>query len=388
MTLTGIATRNIGRNKLRTTLTVTVVAIATLFFILLRTVVWSWTSASEFSKKDRIATRHKVSFIMQLPKRYAEEIAQIPGVTAVTYANWFGAKDPRNENDFFATIATDPKSLLDVYSEIKTTEAEKQAWLEDRQGALVGDALAKKKGWKVGDRVTLAGTIYAGNWTFNIRGIYTTTTTNVDRSTLWFHWNYLNESLAPRQKDMVGWIVTNIEDSSASGRISKEVDAKFDDRDLQTITMSEAALNQSFLGMFAAVLRGIDIVSIVITLIMALIVGNTIAMGVRERTNEYGVLRAIGFLPKHVAQFILAEGLVIGLLGGLIGVLLGYPVVNNGLGRVIEENMGNMFPQFKVQPQIAAFAFGLALVLGVVAAIFPARKAARLQVVEALRRVG
>lgn len=388
MTLTGVAVRNIGRNKLRTTLTVTVVAIATLFFILLRTVVWSWTSASEFSKKDRIASRHKVSFVLQLPKRYVDEIAQIPGVTAVGYMNWFGAKDPKNETDFFATIATDPKSLLDVYSEIKTSEAEKAAWFEDRQGALVGDALAKKKGWKVGDKVTLAGTIYPGDWTFNVRGIYTTTTTNVDRSTLWFHYNYLNESLQPRQKDMVGWIATNIKDASTSGRISKEIDAKFDTRDLQTITMSEAALNQSFLGMFSAVLNGIDIVSIVITLIMALIVGNTIAMGVRERTNEYGVLRAIGFLPGHIARFILAEGVVVGLLGGLIGVLLGYPIVNNGMGRVIEENMGNMFPQFKVQPGIAAFAFGLALVLGLVAAILPARQAAKLQVVEALRRVG
>jgi putative ABC transport system permease protein len=388
MNLTSIAARNIGRNKLRTSLTVTVVAIATLFFILLRTVVWSWTSASEFSKKDRIATRHKVSFVMQLPKRYAEEIAAIPGVTAVAWANWFGAKDPKNETDFFATIATDPKSLLNVYSEIKTTEAEKQAWFEDRQGALVGDALAKKKGWKVGDKVTLSGTIYPGDWTFNVRGIYTTTTTNVDRSTLWFHWDYLNESLPPRQKDLVGWIMTNIADSSQSGRISKEVDAKFDNRDLQTITMSEAALNQSFLGMFSAVLKAIDIVSVVITLIMALIVGNTIAMGVRERTNEYGVLRAIGFLPGHIARFILAEGVVIGVLGGLIGVLLGYPVVNGGMGRVIEENMGNMFPQFKVQPEIAAFAFGLATLLGLVAAVLPARKASRLQVVEALRRVG
>lgn len=388
MTLTSIAARNIGRNKLRTSLTITVVAIATLFFILLRTVVWSWTSASEFAKKDRIATRHKVSFILQLPKRYVDEIAQIPGVAAVSYASWFGAKNPRNEQDFFATIATDPKSLLDVYSEIKVPAAEKEAWLGDRQGALIGDALAKKEGWKIGDRVTLKGTIYPGDWSFNVRGIYTTTTTNVDRSTLWFHWNYLNESLQERRKDQVGWIVTNIRNAGDSGRISKEIDAKFDTRDLQTITMSEAALNQSFLGMFAAVLKAIDVVSVVITLIMALIVGNTIAMGVRERTNEYGVLRAIGFLPSHVARFILVEGVVIGVLGGLVGVLLAYPVVNNGMGRVIEENMGNMFAQFRVQGSIAAFAFGLATLLGLFAAILPARKAAKLQVVEALRRVG
>jgi len=388
MTLTSIAARNIGRNKLRTALTITVVAIATLFFILLRTVVWSWTSASEFSKKDRIATRHKVSFVMPLPKRYTEEIAQIPGVAAVSFASWFGAKNPKNEQDFFATIATDPKTLLEVYSEIQTSAAEREAWFNDRQGALIGDALAKKEGWKVGDKVTLKGSIYPGDWTFNIRGIYTTTTTNVDRSTLWFHWNYLNESLPERRKDQVGWIVSNIRNAGDSGRISKEIDAKFDDRDLQTITMSEAALNQSFLGMFAAVLKAIDIVSVVITLIMALIVGNTIAMGVRERTNEYGVLRAIGFLPRHVSRFILVEGVVIGVLGGLIGVVLGYPVVNNGMGRVIEENMGNMFPQFKVQPQIALIAFGLATLLGLLAAILPARKAASLQVVEALRRVG
>ena len=389
MTLTSIAARNIGRNKLRTTLTVSVVAIATLFFILLRTVVWSWTSRSEFSTKDRIATRHKVSFVMQLPKRYIEEITQIPGVTAVCYANWFGAKDPKNEQG----LLRHHRDRSRAPSSTSTTRSsrprlEKQACFADRQGALVGDALAKKKGWKVGDKVTLAGTIYPGDWAFNISGIYTTTTTNVDRSTLWFHWDYLNESLPERRKDLVGWIVTSIADSSASGRISKEIDAKFDDRDLQTLTMSEAALNQSFLGMFSAVLKAIDIVSIVITLIMALILGNTIAMGVRERTNEYGVLRAIGFLPSHIVRFILAEGLVIGLLGGAVGVLLGYPVVNNGMGRLIEENMGNMFPHFRVQPQIAAFAFALALLLGLVAAILPARKASKLQVVDALRRVG
>ncbi len=388
MTLTTVAVRNIGRNKLRTALTVSVVAIATLFFIMLRTVIWSWTSASEFSAKDRIASRHKVSFIMQLPRRYAEEIAQIPGVKAVVYCNWFGAKNPKDENDFFATIATNPKDLLDVYHEIKVPAEQKQAWIENRRGALIGDALAKKEGWKVGDKVTLSGTIYPGDWDFFVSGIYTTTTTNVDRSTLWFHWDYLNESLPPRQKDMVGWILANINDAGSSGRISKEVDAKFDDRDTQTLTMSEAALNQSFLGMFSAVLKAVDIVSVVIILIMGLIVGNTIAMGVRERTNEYGVLRAIGFLPQHIARFVIGEGIVIGLIGGLLGVLVGYPFVNGLVGRALEENMGSMFPQFRVQPEIAALGLFLAILLALLAAALPARQAASLKVIDALRRVG
>jgi putative ABC transport system permease protein len=154
------------------------------------------------------------------------------------------------------------------------------------------------------------------------------------------------------------------------------------------VTMSEAALNQSFLGMFAAVLKAVDIVSVVMIAIMGLIVGNTIAMGVRERTNEYGVLRAIGFLPKHIAQFVLGEAAAIGLLGGLIGVLFGYPFINALVGKALEENMGNMFPQFKVQPGIAALGLGLAVVLALAAAVLPARKAASLKVVDALRRVG
>jgi putative ABC transport system permease protein len=388
MTLTSVAARNIGRNKLRTTLTVTVVAIATLFFIMLRTVVWAWTSAAEFSAKDRIASRHKVSFIMPLPRRYADEIAQMQGVKAVAWASWFGAKDPKNEQEFFATIAVPPKPYLDVYTEMKVPEEQKQAWYQDRRGALVGDALAKKQGWKVGDKVTLAGTIYPGDWDFFVRGIYTTKTTNVDRNTLFFHWDYLNESLPPQQKDQIGWIIANIDDAGASGRLSKEVDAKFDDRDTQTITMSEAALNQSFLGMFSAVLKAIDVVSLVIIVIMGLIVGNTIGMGVRERTNEYGVLRAIGFVPKHIAQFVLGEALVIGLLGGGLGLLIGYPFVNNVLGRALEENMGAFFPQFKVQPVIALIAFALAVLLAVVSGLLPARQAAGLKVVDALRRVG
>jgi putative ABC transport system permease protein len=383
-----IAVRNIGRNKLRTLLTVSAVAVAVLAFIMLRTVIWSWNAAQEQAATDRIGSRHKVSFIMTLPKRYAEEIRQMPGVKGVASFSWFGAKYPKKEDEFFATIACDPDDFLEVYDEVKVKPDQIEAWKQNRRGALVGDAIAKKLGWKVGDKVVLRGTIYPGDWEFQISGIYSTTRASVDRSTLWFHYDYMNESLSPRMKDQTGWIVSRIADAGQSGGISRAIDKHFEERDLQTLTMSEQALQASFLGMFSAILKALDVVSLVIMLIMMLILGNTIAMGVRERTNEYGVLRAIGFMPKHLVTFIVGEALVIGLLGGVVGVLLSYPLVEQGMGRWLEENMGAFFPFFDVTPAVAGAALALSLVLSLAAAIIPARQAARLQVIDSLRRVG
>lgn len=387
MTLTTIAIRNIGRNKFRTVFTILGVVVTMLVFMMIRTVIWSWTAAIEQASTDRVATRHKVSLVMQLPKRYAEEIRQIPGVKQVAYANWFGAKYPKAETEFFPTFAVEPKDYLDVYNEMLIDAAQREAWSQNRRGAIIGDALAKKFGWKVGDRVTLRGTIYPGDWEFEISGIYTAKRASVDRSSLLFHWEYLNESPMVKIKDQVGWIVARIDDPARSAEISKAIDKKFDDRDLQTLTMSEGQLNASFLGAFSAVLKALDIVSVVIMVIMTLILGNTIAMGVRERTHEYGVLRAIGFVPRHILLGVFAESITIGVLGGAIGLLLSYPLVERGLGRVLEENMGAIFPFFRIAPTLAALAFGLAVLLSVVAAIVPARQAAGLNVVDSLRRV-
>jgi putative ABC transport system permease protein len=152
--------------------------------------------------------------------------------------------------------------------------------------------------------------------------------------------------------------------------------------------MSEQAFQASFLGMISAILNAIEIVSYVMMAIMGLILANTIAMGVRERTHEYGVLRAIGFLPRHIVIFILGEGLVLGLLGGLLGLALGYPFVQAGLGPVLEQNLGAFFPFFRVSPGVAAASLALAVALGFLAAIVPARSAAKLEVIGALRRVG
>ncbi|MCS6915738.1 MAG: ABC transporter permease [Myxococcales bacterium] len=387
MNLPLLAVRNVMRNRFRTTLTICGVAVAVLCFVLLRTVVYSWTVAVDQAASDRIGTRHKITFIMPLPRRYIDEIRSVPGVTAATWMNWFGGKDPKNERDFFATIAVDSRSFLTVYDEIVVPPEDLERWYQDRKGALVGDALAKKKGWKVGDRITLVGTIFPGEWEFHISGIYTATRKSVDRSTLWFHWDYLNESLPERLRDTLGWVVSRVSDPARTAEISKAIDARFEDRDVQTLSMSERALNLSFMGMLSAVLTAVDIVSVVILVIMMLILGNTIAMGVRERTAEYGVLRAIGFWPRHLAAFVLGEGMITGLLGGALGLLLSYPIVEQGLGRWVEENMGALFPYFRVPWPTAALALTLALVLGVVASLIPAWRAARLDVITALRRM-
>jgi putative ABC transport system permease protein len=140
--------------------------------------------------------------------------------------------------------------------------------------------------------------------------------------------------------------------------------------------------------MVSAILMIIGVVSVVMMAIMALILGNTIAMGVRERTHEYGVLRAIGFLPKHIVEFILVEGFVLGALGGLVGLAIGYPLIQNGIGPALEQNLGQMFAVFRVTPDLAALSFVLAVALGTLAAVIPARSASKLEVVSALRRVG
>jgi putative ABC transport system permease protein len=247
--------------------------------------------------------------------------------------------------------------------------------------------LAQKLGWKVGDRVKLISQIFPGDWEFDVVGIYKATRKSVDRSQFIFHWAYYNEGLPPRQRDQVGWIVSRVKDPAGAADLAVAVDKVFEDKDTQTLSQSERAFNLSFLGMFSAVLRAIDIVSVVILVIMGLVLGNTIAMGVRERTHEYGTLRAIGFLPRHVAVFVMGEAIVIGLLGGGLGLLLSYPIVEKGMGRFIEENMGAYFPYFRIDTTAAVTALALSLALATLAAIVPAMRASQLRVVDALRKV-
>jgi putative ABC transport system permease protein len=387
VTLTGLAVRNLARNKFRVLLTVTGVSVAIIAFLLLRTVTSAWASGAEWAAKDRVVTRHKVTFVMTLPKRYVEEVRQAPHVKVATWANWFGAKDPKHDREFFSTLAADPATFFDVYDEMRVPKDQMEAWKHDRQGAIVGDVLAKKLGWKVGDKIPLQSGIYPGDWEFTIDAIYTATARSVDRSTFVFHWSYMNDTLPPARRDMVGWIVSRVDDPAHVADIGVALDKRFDDRDTPTLSQDERSFNASFMAMFSAVLKAMDIVSAVILGIMTLILGNTIAMGVRERTGEYGVLRAIGFRPEHVAIWIIGESLVMGILGGLVGLAIAWPFINVGVGRFLEENMGTLFPYFRLEPVNIVLGLSLAALLGAAAAAIPAWRASNLRVVDAVRRV-
>lgn len=383
-----IAARNLGRNWLRTILTVLGASVALIAFVMLRTVLSSWEVGAEYAAKDRLGTRHKVSFVMQMPKRYIDDVRGVPGVKQATWANWFGGKDPGKPDEFFASLAVDGESFLPVMDEMTLDDASKARWLADKRGAIIGDALAKKLNLKVGDKYTLQGSIYPGDWEFQIDGIYTAARKSLDRSQFIFHWSYLNDSLPEARKDTIGWIMTRVEDPSKSSDISASIDRIFDERDTQTVTMSERNMQLSFMAMFGAILTVLDVVSIIILLIMLMILGNTIAMGVRERTREYAVLRAIGFLPWHVRFFVLGEAVVLGIVAGGVGVGIAYPFVNGLMGKAIEENMSAWFPYFRVEPSVALAAGLIAVVLSTTAALIPAIQAGRISVTDALRRVG
>ncbi|WP_437710337.1 FtsX-like permease family protein [Sorangium sp. So ce448] len=387
MNLVSVAARNVLRNKFRTLLTVIGAAVAVLAFVLLRTVLSAWNVAADYAAKDRIATRHKISFILPLPKRYMDTVREVPGVTEGSFMSWFGAKDPRDANNFFASMAVESKTFFKVYDEMVVSPEDMERWQGDRKGAILGDVLAARLKVKPGDTVTLEGTIYPGNWQFNVSGIYTATRKSIDRSQFIFHYDYLNESLPERQRDQIGWMAARIDDPSRSADISAAIDKIFDEKDVQTATMSERAMNLSFMAMMSAVLTALNVVSVIILLIMMMILGNTIAMGVRERSREYGVLRALGFEPKHVRIFIIGEAATIGLLAGFIGLVVSYPIVELGLGRWLEENMGSMFPYFRIEPMTMVLAVLLSMGLSLAASLLPAYNASKLSVTDALRRV-
>ena len=382
MTLAGLALRNAFlRNKTRSFLTVLGTTVAALAFVFLRTVLAAWYASSDASAADRLVTRNAISIIQPLPLNYRDRIASVQGVTKVTFSNWFGGvyKDPKN---FFAQFAIDPRSALEVFS-IRFVDGSKETFFEDRNSCIVGRKLADRFKFKVGDTIPLSSEIYPGDWRFKVAGIVEGTDDESVANTMYFHWQRLNEGLPQGRKDLVGVYTVTVANAALSPEVTRKLDGAFANSDFETHTETEKSFRLQFVQGSSAILYALEAVSGVILVIMALILGNTLAMGLRERTPEIGAMRAIGFLPKHVRGISIFEGALLGVVGGLIGVALATPFLIL-FGKVMS-GMG-FLTGVGFKPGTAALTLGSAGLIGALASALPAWTAARMQVVDALRR--
>ena len=382
MTLAGLALRNaFFRNKTRAFLTVLGTIVAALAFVFLRSILTAWYASSEASAADRVVTRNAISLINPLPLSYRQRIAAVPGVTQVTFSNWFGGyyKDRKN---FFANFAIEPKSALEVF-DLRFAQGTPQSFIADRNSCIVGRELAKRFGWKVGDVVPLISEIYPGDWRFTIAGIVYSPDDETISNNLFFHWARLNEGLPESRKDTVGLYTIKIANPNDSTRVIRDIDTLFANSDNETHSETEKAFRLNFVAGSSAILSALEVVSIVILVIMALILGNTLAMGLRERTSELGTMRAIGFLPRQVRALSIAEGALLGLIGGVIGVAAAPPALAFAHKILTLLGFGFLLP---MRPAIAALTIIAAAAIGSLASAIPAWQAGRLDVVSALRK--
>ncbi|MFO1398017.1 MAG: FtsX-like permease family protein [Burkholderiales bacterium] len=376
--------RNAFRHKLRTSLTMIGIVVAIVAFGLLRTVVDAWYAGVNATSSARLMTRNSISLVFPLPLNYAEKIRQVAGVRSVSWANWFGGVYI-SESNFFPQFAVEGRSYLDMYPEYRIPDEERRAFLFDKAGAVAGRKLAERYGWKVGDQIPLRGTIFPGTWTFNLRAIYDGGENKVDESQFFFHWSYLNETVKarfPRRADLVGLYVVEIADPGAAAEVSERIDATFRNSLAETLTETEKAFQLGFVAMTEAILVAIQAVSYVIVLIIMAVMANTMAMTARERYSEYATMKAIGFSNGFVAALIFLESVGIALAGGVLGVLVTLPIAD-----AFGSAMGALFPVFFVSRETMLLQLAAALVVGVVAALIPAWRAAHVRIVDGLRSV-
>ena len=376
--------KNAFRHKLRSWLTILSIAIAILAFGLLRTVVEAFYSGVERSSANRIVARNAISLTFSLPYSYKEKIREISGVREVCAVNWFGGIFI-DEKNFFANFAVED-NYLDLYPDYLFDPGEKKAYLHDRKGAVIGKKLADRFGWKVGDTITLRGTIYSGNWPFTIRAIYTGRDENVDERLFFFHWDYLNEAMKQTMKgraDQVGAYIIGIDRGDDAADIASAVDVTFRNSMAETLTETEKAYVLGFIAMADTIIMIIRLVSLVMIVIIIAVAANTMSMTARERIGEFAVLKTLGFGGFRIGALIFGESFVVSLAGGLFGMLLTFPAAG-----VFRELLGDFFPKFVVTPATLGSDIVAASVIGVVAAIVPTWRSIGIRIADGLRRIG
>jgi putative ABC transport system permease protein len=372
---------SLWRKKFRTVFTLLSIFVAFLLFGLLMTIRTAFSFGVEIAGLDRLVLIHKVSLIMPLPISYQERLRATEGVTLVTHNSWFGGvyQDPAN---FFAQIVVDPEPFMKLYPEYVLPPDQFQAWLADRQGAIVGADLARRFNWKIGDRIPIQGTIWQPKqgqvWEFNIAGIYDGEA-GVDKTQFFFRYDYLDENRRVGE-GLVGWYIVKIADPSQAQQMGARFDAMFANSSAETKTTTEKGFVEGFakqVGDIGAIMIAI-LVAVLFT--MMLVAANTMAQSVRERTSEVGVLKTLGFSNASILMLVLGEAVLITVIGGGLGLAASWLFVQQG------DPTGGMLAIFILPTRDVWLGVGLMVAMGVLAGTMPAIAAMQLKITDALRK--
>ena len=376
---------NLRRRKLRLVFTFISILLAFLMFGMLDALRTSLSQAVNLAGADRLMLQSKVNITVSNPRSHYEKEKAVPGVRAVAPFNWFGGvyKDSKQQ---IQVQATDPEEFMKVYPEVHLKPEELAAWKNDRQAIVIGQALADQYGWKIGQRIPLRSDIWrktdgTDTWEFNIVGIYTVEGSGWDKRSAMFQYDYFNESLQ-FGKDLVGWMVIKVANPDDSDKIASRIDTMFANSSNETKTATERVFIKQFLDQVGNI--GLILVSVTTAVFftMLLVTANTMAQSVRERTNEIGVLKTLGFSGESILGLVLLESLFLTFTGGLVGLGLAW-FFAKGLGAAIKD----YFPVFQIGTNTFLVGAALMLVFGVLTGLWPALTAMRLKIVDALRRI-
>jgi putative ABC transport system permease protein len=373
--------RSLMRRKVRTAFTFGCIVVSFILFGYLTLVNGAFTAGIEFAGADRLWLYDKVSIIQFVPVSYLQDILKTPGVEAATHCTWFGGSY-QDKPSQFATFATDVDEYLKLYPEFKVPPEQLKATLADRQGAIVGRDTANKYGWKIGDRIPIKGDIWmttdGGAWNFNVDGIYDGPP-EADKTQFLFRYEYFDENRRAA-KGNVSWYVIKLSDPAQGATVAEALDNHFANSQAETKTQPEKAVVADFAKQTGNIGAMLTAILTVVFFMILLIVANTMAQSVRERTSEIGVLKTLGFSDPTVLALVLSESMVLAVTGGWITLILMYIFANHGSFNLA------MLPVFIFKKSSLFVGLGLALLLGVLSGIVPAMAAMRLKITDALRR--
>jgi putative ABC transport system permease protein len=376
--------KNTWRKKIRTSLTILSVFVAFLLFALLSAIGYAFKSGEDAADAERLVVIDKVSLINPLPISYQNRIASTAGVYSVTHASWFGGfyQDPRNQ---FGQFPTDPYAYFAMYPELSMPEEQMEAWAKNRTGAVIGREIAEQYDIKVGDRIPLQATIWTKadggrTWEFVIEGIFSTDDPRGSSAYMLFHYDYFDEARAFGQ-GTVGWYILRIDSGSDAVQVANAIDLQFANSPNETETSTEAAFAQSFAKQFGNIALIVTLILGAVFFTLLLVSGNTMSQSVRERISELAVLKTLGFEDRSVLALVLSESILIMMMGGLLGLLTGWMLVQGAA-----QAIGAFLPGIFLSPQAILTALAIMIGAGIIAGIFPAVKAMRLTIVDALAR--